>query len=56
MVFLIATPAEQKENEHLKVLSLLSRKLVYEEFRQRLRDSKTIQEILEILNTVVEGD
>lgn len=56
MVFLIATPAKQKENEHLKVLSLLSRKLIYEEFRQRLRESKTIQEILEILNTVVEGD
>lgn len=49
MVFLIAVPAESTENEHLKILSALSRKLIHEDFRRRLQEA---QDELQIVATL----
>jgi fructose-specific phosphotransferase system IIA component len=49
--FMIAMP-EGGSNLHLKALSLLSRSLIHEEFRQALLNAKTKQEVLDILKTI----
>jgi fructose-specific phosphotransferase system IIA component len=49
--FMIAMP-ENGSNLHLKALSLLSRSLIHEEFRQSLLNAKSKQEVLDILKTI----
>lgn len=49
LIFLIAVP-ENSNDLHLKLLSQLSRKLMHEEFRKRLKNAKSKKEILLILN------
>jgi fructose PTS system EIIA component len=49
-VFLIAVPEEKAGDEHLKILSSLSRKLIHEDFRQQLRDASTPAELLDVLD------
>ena len=53
-VFLLAVPGQQASNEHLKILALLSRALIHEEFRQQLSDAKTNEEVLAILEKVTQ--
>lgn len=50
--FLIAVPEENAGNEHLKILSSLSRKLIYEEFRAELQSANTPKDIINILITI----
>ena len=45
MVFMIGVPEQDNSNEHLKILALLSRKLMKEEFRLALTSSKTKEEV-----------
>jgi len=52
MFFLIAVPQEQAGDEHLKILSSLSRKLIHEEFRNQLLAAKTPTEIIDIIKTI----
>lgn len=52
LVFLIAVPEEDADNEHLKILSSLSRKLIHEEFRNELLTAKTEQDVMNILKTI----
>ncbi|KGP71265.1 PTS sugar transporter subunit IIA [Pontibacillus yanchengensis] len=47
--FLIAVPLEQSGNEHLRILSNLSRKLIHEEFRAQLNQVKNAEELVELL-------
>lgn len=50
MVFLIAVPKQADSNRHLKILAALSRKLMYDSFRQELlciQDKHTVCGILE---------
>ncbi|WP_066500671.1 PTS sugar transporter subunit IIA [Abyssisolibacter fermentans] len=54
LIFLIAVP-EDSNNLHLKVLSQLSRKLMHPEFRHKLKNANTKEEILLILNGESEG-
>lgn len=49
MVFMIGVPLNDQSNEHLKILAMLSRKLMNEEFRAMLSNSQTKNEILSIL-------
>lgn len=49
LLFLIAVP-ENSTNEHLKILSQLSRKLMHQEIRERLIQAKTPEEIYSILD------
>lgn len=51
LFFLIAMP-QAESNSHLKVLALLSRNLIHEEFRDQLLEAKTAKEALEILYTI----
>ncbi|WP_027964609.1 PTS sugar transporter subunit IIA [Halalkalibacillus halophilus] len=48
-VFLIAIPEEQAGNEHLQILSQLSRKLMHEDFRNKLQEATTSDELFEAL-------
>lgn len=46
--FIIALP-EHKSEDHLEILSSLSRKLMNQEFRLQIKNAKTPQEVLSIL-------
>lgn len=57
-IFLIAIPEIAEGNLHLKFLSSISRKLMNEEFRDSLRNAKTVAEaydILEAINKTIKG-
>lgn len=45
LFFLIAVP-EESDNEHLKILSHLSRKLIHESVRNKLESAQTYDEII----------
>ncbi|MGM0379854.1 MAG: PTS sugar transporter subunit IIA [Bacillota bacterium] len=49
LFFLIAVP-ENSSDEHLKILSKLSRRLMHKELRNSLKSAKTSAEIIEILD------
>ncbi|MDO9628478.1 MAG: PTS sugar transporter subunit IIA [Acholeplasmataceae bacterium] len=51
LFFMIAMP-EDSANQHLKVLALLSRKLMHESFREALMQAKTKEEVLALLYTM----
>jgi PTS system fructose-specific IIA component len=52
MVFLIAVPEEKAGNEHLQILASISRKLMHEEFRDKLLTAQSPQEVMDIFETV----
>ena len=49
LIFMIAVPAEAAGDEHLRLLALLSRKLMDGEFRQRLLAADSRDELLKVL-------
>lgn len=49
-VFLLAVPMEKATNEHLRILAMLSRALINEDFREQLLEAKTGERISELLN------
>lgn len=51
-IFMILVPEKYQGNFHLKVLQMLSRKLVDEDFRQALNQAQTKEEVYEVLKTV----
>ncbi|PFP15652.1 PTS mannose transporter subunit IIAB [Bacillus sp. AFS073361] len=53
-VFLLAVPEEKASNEHLRILALLSRALINDEFREQLLAAKTGEEIAALLNEVTQ--
>lgn len=54
MIFLLGVPAENVDNVHLKILSLLSRKLMDEEFVEKINSSTDKVEIFELLRDIEE--
>lgn len=52
MIFMIGVPKENTDNIHLKFISLISRKLMKEEFRERLHNSATAEEAYQILDEI----
>lgn len=54
MVFLIAVPEAAASNAHLKILAALSRRLMKEDFRQELMQSKDEASLLSQLNEIFE--
>lgn len=52
LIFMIAIPAENKGNEHLKILQMLSRKLMDDDYRDRLLQVQTKQEAYELLDEI----
>jgi len=55
MVFLIAVPEAAASNAHLKILAALSRRLMKEDFRQELMNSKDESALLGQLNEIFEA-
>ncbi|MDY7990340.1 PTS fructose transporter subunit IIABC [Paenibacillus polymyxa] len=52
LIFMIAVPRNSKENAHLKVLQMLSRKLMDDHFREALLAVKTKEEAYKLLDQV----
>ncbi|WP_178020136.1 PTS fructose transporter subunit IIABC [uncultured Paenibacillus sp.] len=52
LIFMIAVPAENKGNEHLKILQMLSRKLMDDGFREQLLQVKSKQEAYQLLDQI----
>ena len=55
LVFLLAVPESSASNQHLQLLACLSRKLVYDDFRQQLLKTQNEKELLDMLQSVFEG-
>lgn len=49
MIFLLAVPEKCKGDEHLRILSGLSRKLIHQDFRNRLFESTDGREVVELI-------
>lgn len=58
LVFLLGVPKASENNEfanlHLKVLAVLSKKLVHEDFRESLRAAATVDEVYDLLKKIEE--
>jgi fructose PTS system EIIBC or EIIC component len=52
LIFMIAVPKESEGNEHLKILQLLSRQLMDEEYRDKLLKVKTKEEAYKLLEEI----
>ncbi|MED3785050.1 fructose PTS transporter subunit IIA [Geobacillus stearothermophilus] len=52
LIFLIAVPESHAGNEHLKILQMLSRKLIHDDFRNALLKATSKEEVLNVLKTV----
>lgn len=53
LVFMLAIPEAEGGSTHLEVLSTLATRIVGPEYRQRLKDAKTVKAFYESLDTVV---
>src|SRR5690625_2454436 len=53
-IFLLAVPEEKASDEHLKILAMLSRSLMDEDFRAQLSTAKDKEEILSIFEKLVQ--
>ncbi|PLR85048.1 hypothetical protein CVD25_00470 [Bacillus canaveralius] len=49
LIFMIAVPEESAGNEHLKILQMLARKLMNEQFRTSLINAKSVDEAYDLL-------
>ncbi|MEI3599277.1 MULTISPECIES: PTS fructose transporter subunit IIABC [unclassified Oceanobacillus] len=52
LIFMIAVPEESAGDTHLKILQMLSRKLMDEEFREQLLNVRSSEEAYELLDTI----
>ncbi|MBG9986893.1 PTS sugar transporter subunit IIA [Facklamia sp. DSM 111018] len=52
MVFLILVPKRHQGDVHLKILQMLARKLMDDDFKNNLLNAKTTEEVYQILRTV----
>ncbi|TLQ40802.1 PTS sugar transporter subunit IIA [Ruoffia tabacinasalis] len=52
MIFLIAVPSENKDNMHLKFISEISKKLLDDEFRQKLLTEENENEVYKLLQSI----
>ncbi|MFJ8355934.1 fructose-specific PTS transporter subunit EIIC [Bacillus paramycoides] len=53
LIFMIAVPKESEGNEHLKILQMLSRKLMDDSYRERLLSVQTKEEAYKLLDEIV---
>lgn len=52
LIFLIAVPSHNEDNMHLKFISQISKKLLDEDFRQKLQIEHRLENIYELLNSI----
>ncbi|QZY55832.1 PTS sugar transporter subunit IIA [Crassaminicella profunda] len=53
MIFLIAVPEEAASNQHLRILAALSRRMMNEEFRNKLLEIGNEKELINLLEDVL---
>ncbi|WP_276733064.1 PTS mannose transporter subunit IIABC [Bacillus sp. (in: firmicutes)] len=53
LIFMIAVPKESGGNQHLKILQMLSRKLMDDSYRKRLLSVQTTEEAYKLLDEIV---
>ena len=51
-IFNIAVPKENKNNVHLKIISSLARNLINDDFKEKIFETKDINECYEVLNSI----
>lgn len=49
LVFMIGVPLSQRDKEHIKILAMLSRSLMREEFRNRLKNAKDSESFYQVI-------
>lgn len=54
MVFQIAVPESSKGDEHLRLLSSLSRQLIHPDFRKKMLAAKSADEVIDLLGNSLE--
>jgi len=58
MIFQLAVPESSKGDEHLRLISALSRSLIHADFREKLKHAQSGQEVIDLigntLNTTLE--
>ncbi|WP_251129509.1 MULTISPECIES: fructose PTS transporter subunit IIA [unclassified Exiguobacterium] len=52
LIFMIGVPEASEGDEHLRILALLSRRLIDDEFRNKLKEATTVEEVVIQLETV----
>lgn len=52
LIFMIAVPKESGGNQHLKILQMLSRKLMDDNYRKRLLSVQTTEEAYKLLEEI----
>ncbi|WP_240542824.1 PTS sugar transporter subunit IIA [Exiguobacterium qingdaonense] len=52
LIFMIGVPEAAEGDEHLRILALLSRRLIDDEFRNRLKEATTVEQVVMQLETV----
>lgn len=52
LIFMIGVPEAAEGDEHLRILALLSRRLIDDEFRNQLKTATTVEEVIAQLETV----
>ena len=52
LVFMIAVPTENQSDAHLKILQMLSRRLMDDQFRADLLNAKTTEEAYDLIKTI----
>ncbi|PHD42068.1 PTS mannose transporter subunit IIABC [Bacillus toyonensis] len=53
LIFMIAVPKENEGNQHLKILQMLSRKLMNDSYRERLLSVQTKEEAYKLLGEII---
>ncbi|MEH7191299.1 PTS fructose transporter subunit IIABC [Bacillus toyonensis] len=53
LIFMIAVPKENEGNQHLKILQMLSRKLMDDSYRERLLSIQTKEEAYKLLGEII---
>lgn len=54
LVFMIGVPLANRDKEHIKILAMLSRSLMREEFRKRLNDAKDSEAFYQVIKELEE--
>lgn len=52
LIFMIGVPEVAEGDEHLRMLALLSRRLIDDEFRRHLQEATTVEDVMAQLETV----
>lgn len=53
LIFMIAVPTEHAGDEHLKILQILSRKLMDDEFREKLLAATNVEDVVQLFEQMV---